>query len=146
MTPQPVLRVCNVLLSQQGELLLGLTPHLQWGVPVGEVSPDGSIPSARRAHRLVSGMDLKGDPRLIGTSEGIDEVTGELVCWLVYLWSVWEGFPQVVDEHGPYMKWRWFPLQDLPAASKLEGPTLDLLFNILPSHLAEKEGGVDDAD
>lgn len=129
--------VCNVLMSMQGELLLGLTPHLEWGVPVGPVTPDGSVSSAKRLQRQAAGMDLKGDPKIIGVSEGVDEVTGELKCWLVYLWSVWEGFPQVVDEHGQYMRWRWFPLADLPSPQKLEGPTLDILFSILPAYLEE---------
>lgn len=136
MNKRPIAVAANVLLSQNGELLMGLRSDcLKWEVPVGKVEDEELVDAAKREMMEECGVTLKGEPTVIGHADvygttGASRYQRYLVIFL--LWKKWDGFPQIKDEH---LRWRWFKWEEMPPAEQVTNGTNVLLAHIFPAYL-----------
>jgi ADP-ribose pyrophosphatase YjhB (NUDIX family) len=134
---RPVLVASNVLLSQSGEILLGLrSDNLKWATPGGKVEDESVVEASRREQREESEMELRGAPICLGYSDSWDIVGAVGLPWHVYiflLWQSWEGFPRLVEDS--HLQWRWFPLNQLPPLDMVTPGTRVLLSSLLPNYM-----------
>lgn len=126
---RPVAVVANVLVSGQGEVLLGLRGDLlQWEVPGGKVEDETLAEAGRREQEEETGMLLRGTPSCLGYADVVLRGVRYLVVFLA--WREWEGFPRLREENT--LRWRWFAADALPAAKDMTPGTRKLFGELSP--------------
>ena len=127
------MRVANVLVSEQGEILLGISGgEIAWDIPGGWVGNAPLEKEAKRLHLESTGMSLEEEPRLIGYSEKKDD-DGLNVVTLYLLWKEWGGFPHPSSQD--FLQFRWFPLTDPPSLKSQTAACKKFFTQILPESL-----------
>ena len=125
----PIVVVSNVLISSQGELLMGLRGDLlQWELPGGLVGDEEVAEAARREQEGRTGMELLGVPQSLGYLDW--KYRGKRHVSIFLSWSGWSGFPVKLGDET--LQWRWFPVEELPPPERCTVPTRLFVEKILP--------------
>ena len=114
---RPILVGSNVVVSEQGKMLLGKRADTgKWEFPGGKIEDELAIEGAKREMLEETGISLLDEPILLSIEDTWEEIGKSGKPWYVcvmFLWTKWSGEPQLLE--GKHTEWRWFSWDDLPA-------------------------------
>jgi len=127
---RPILVASNIVMDvSRSRILLGRRADNDcWEFPGGKVEAESVVEAGRREQYEETGMELLGEPALVGLADGWEwiGVTGKQ--WYVcagLLWTRFNGEPELVE--GKHVEWRWFSGNELPSPKDCTYGTIDLM-------------------